>query len=45
MARQYDTWVGEASSSVLLGTLISVVTLTAVMWMVKTHTLPLHLFH
>ena len=45
MARQYDTWVGEASSSVLLGTLISVVTLTAVMWMVKTHALPLRLFH
>ena len=45
MARQYDTWVSEASSSVLLGTLISVVTLTAVMWMVKTHALPLHLFH
>ena len=44
MARQYDTWVGEASSSVLLGTLISVVTLTAVMWLVKTHALPLHLF-
>ncbi|HEY1543105.1 MAG TPA: AEC family transporter, partial [Xanthobacteraceae bacterium] len=43
MARQYDTWVGEASSSVLLGTLISVVTLTAVMWMVKTHALPLHM--
>jgi hypothetical protein len=44
MARQYDSWVGEASSSVLLGTLISVVTLTAVMWLVKTHALPLHLF-
>jgi malonate transporter len=45
MARQYDAWVSEASSSVLLGTLVSVVTLTAVMWMVKTHALPLHLFH
>ena len=35
MARQYDTWVEQASSSVLLGTLVSVVTLTSVMWLVK----------
>lgn len=40
MARQYDTWVQEASGSVLLGTLGSVVTLTAVMWLVKTRLLP-----
>jgi malonate transporter len=45
MARQYDTWVPQASGSVLFGTLVSVVTLTAVMWLVKTHGLPLHLFH
>lgn len=45
MARQYDSWVAQASGSVLLGTLASVVTLTAVMWLVKTHGLPLHLFH
>jgi malonate transporter len=45
MARQYDTWVSQASGSVLFGTLVSVVTLTAVMWMVKTQSLPLHLFH
>jgi hypothetical protein len=45
MARQYDAWVAQASGSVLLGTLASVVTLTAVMWLVKTHGLPLHLFH
>lgn len=43
-ARQYDTWVEQASGAVLIGTLISVVTLTSVMWMVKTHTLPLSLF-
>ncbi len=43
-ARQYDTWVEEASSSVLLGTAVSVVTLTTVMWLVKTHSLPLDLF-
>lgn len=44
MARQYDTWVEQASGSVLLGTLLSVVTLTFVMWLVKTHQLPLKLF-
>lgn len=43
-ARQYDTWVEEASSAVLVGTLVSVVTLTSVMWMVKTHSLPALLF-
>jgi malonate transporter len=44
-ARQYDTWVEQASSTVLVGTLVSVVTLTSVMWMVKTGTLPPLLFH
>ena len=39
-ARQYDVWVEQASSAVLIGTLVSVVTLTSVMWMVKTGTLP-----
>lgn len=43
-ARQYDTWVEEASSAVLVGTLVSVVTLTSVMWMVKTNNLPQLLF-
>jgi malonate transporter and related proteins len=43
-ARQYDTWVEQASGAVLVGTLISVFTLTTVMWMVKTHTLPALLF-
>lgn len=44
MARQYDTWVEQASGSILLGTLLSVVTLTSVMWLVKTHKIPLSLF-
>jgi predicted permease len=44
-ARQYDSWVEEASSSVLFGTAISVVTLTTVMWLVKTGQLPVNLFH
>jgi malonate transporter len=43
-ARQYDTWVEQASSAVLIGTLVSVVTLTSVMWLVKTHNLPHLLF-
>ena len=40
MARQYETWVPQASGSVLLGTLISVLTLTTVMWLVKTGLMP-----
>ena len=44
MARQYDTWVQQASGSVLFGTLMSVVTLTTVMWLVKSQNLPTDLF-
>ncbi len=44
MSRQYDTWVEQASASVLVGTLVSVVTLTSVMWLVKTGMLPVKLF-
>lgn len=43
-ARQYDTWVEQASSAVMVGTLASVVTLTTVMWLVKTGSLPPLLF-
>jgi predicted permease len=43
-ARQYDTWVEQASGAVLVGTVASVLTLTTVMWMVKTGTLPPLLF-
>ncbi len=43
-ARQYDVWVEQASSAVLVGTLVSVVTLTSVMWMVKSGALPPLLF-
>jgi predicted permease len=41
VARQQDAWVAQASGAVLLGTVASVVTLTTVMWLVKTHALPL----
>jgi predicted permease len=40
LARQYDVWVEEASGSVLVGTLVSVVTLTSVMWLIKAGMLP-----
>jgi hypothetical protein len=43
-ARQYDTWVEQASGSVLLGTLFSVITLTTVMWLVKNGLVPQSLF-
>jgi len=35
LGRQYEAWVEPASGSVLLGTLISVATLTTVMWLVQ----------
>jgi predicted permease len=44
IARQFDTWVEQASSAVLTGTLASVVTLTTVMWLVKTQQLPVLMF-
>jgi len=43
-ARQYDTWVEQASTAVLVGTVVSVLTLTTVMWMVKSGVLPPLLF-
>jgi predicted permease len=36
IARQYNAWVEPASAAVLLGTFVSVVTLTTVMWALKT---------
>lgn len=44
IARQYDTWVEHASSVVLLGTLVSVVTLTTFLFLVQTRILPINLF-
>ncbi|HEX7791406.1 MAG TPA: AEC family transporter [Afipia sp.] len=35
IARQYDTWIESASTMVLIGTFVSVITLTSVMWMIK----------
>jgi malonate transporter len=43
LARQYETWVEQASSAVLFGTMASVVTLTSVMWLVKNGLLPFDL--
>jgi malonate transporter len=36
IARQYDTWIEPASVAVLVGTFVSVVTLTSVMYLLKT---------
>lgn len=36
IARQYDTWVEPASVAVLIGTFVSVVTLTSVMALIKS---------
>jgi len=36
IARQYDTWIESASTVVLVGTFVSVITLTSVMWLIKT---------
>jgi malonate transporter len=44
IARQYDTWVEEASNAVLLGTVVSVLTLTSVLYLVKNDMLPINLF-
>lgn len=44
IASQYQCGVEEASNSVLLGTVFSVITLTGLMYLVKTHTLPVNLF-
>jgi malonate transporter len=44
MARQYETWVEQASSAVLFGTIASVATLTTVMWLVQTRAIPVDLF-
>jgi predicted permease len=44
-ARQYDTWIEQASGVVLIGTLLSVVTLTGVMWLVQTKSLAPLLAH
>jgi predicted permease len=35
LSRQYNTWVEPATGVVLIGTLLSVVTLSAVMWLVQ----------
>lgn len=37
IARQYDTWVEAASAAVLIGTFVSVVTLTTMLWLLKTN--------
>jgi predicted permease len=38
-ARQYGVWIEQASSMVLIGTLVSAPTLLVVMWLVQSGTL------
>jgi predicted permease len=39
IAQQYDTWVEPASAAVMVGTTVSVITLTAAMWLLASGTL------
>jgi malonate transporter and related proteins len=39
-ARQFGIWIEQASGVVLVGTAMSVVTLTIVLWLVQTGLLP-----
>jgi malonate transporter len=40
MARQYETYVERASSGVLVGTLVSIVTVTGLLWLIAGNMLP-----
>lgn len=40
MARQYETYVQRASSGVLVGTLVSVITVTGLLWLIAGNRLP-----
>jgi len=44
LARQYNCYVEQASASVLLGTVVSVVTVTGILYLIQQNLLPLHLF-
>ncbi|WP_332117547.1 AEC family transporter [Azorhizobium caulinodans] len=45
LARQYRTYMEEASAGVLVGTVLSVATVTGLLYLIQQHLLPLHLFH
>ena len=44
IAQQYHVWVERASASVLLTTCMSIATVTALLWLIKSGTLPPDLF-
>ncbi len=44
IAQQYHVWIERASASVLLTTCMSIVTVTGLLWLIKTGTLPPDLF-
>ncbi len=41
MARQYDVYVERASSGVLVGTLVSIFTVTGLLWLIAENKLPI----
>ena len=41
IAQQYETWIEQASATVLVGTFVSVVTLTAMLYLIKSGQIPL----
>ena len=44
LAQQYDTWVQRASASILVSTVLSVLTVTALLFAIKSGQLPADLF-
>jgi hypothetical protein len=44
MASQYRAGIERASAAILVGTVVSIVTLTAIIWLLKTGTMPASLF-
>jgi hypothetical protein len=44
LASQYQVGIERASAAILAGTLVSMVTLTGIIWLLKTGTVPVSLF-
>ncbi|MCA0424399.1 MAG: AEC family transporter [Proteobacteria bacterium] len=44
VARQYDVYIENASTGILIGTLVSIITVTGLLYLLTTNALPLNLF-
>lgn len=44
VARQYDVYIENASTAILLGTLVSIITVTGLLYLITTNSLPVNLF-